>query len=252
VSAVGDNLGMDIAALFDRAAGVDPARPFITFYDDATGERTELSYLTFDNWVSKTANLLIDEAGLSAGDTISVNMPPHWLAGAIMVAGWRAGMAISHDGGDSDVAFATVDRLDQAAAAAQVYAVATAPLAIGLRGDDAQAAEAVGAADFLTEVRGHGDHFRAPEPVDPDAPALVGLPGGASRSQRALVEATADRAGELGVSPAERIMLSAERLRPIDWLLVPMAVAGSVVLCRNSAESDLVKRAGAENARHIG
>ncbi|MFD0559673.1 uncharacterized protein (TIGR03089 family) [Stackebrandtia endophytica] len=243
---------MDIAVLFDRAAGVDPARPFITFYDDATGERTELSYLTFDNWVSKTANLLIDEAGLTAGDTVSVCMPPHWLSGAIMVAGWRAGMAISHDGGDADIAFATVDRLDQAASADQVYAVSTAPLAIGLRGADAEAAEEAGASDFLTEVRGHGDHFRASQPIDPDAPALVGLPGGGSRSQRELVEAAADRAGELGVSPAQRIMFSAERLRPIDWLLVPMAAAGSVVLCRNSAESDLVKRAGSENARHIG
>src|SRR5579859_6537412 len=35
----------------------DPARPLITFYDDATGERVELSVKTFDNWVAKTANL---------------------------------------------------------------------------------------------------------------------------------------------------------------------------------------------------
>ncbi|NDU76176.1 TIGR03089 family protein, partial [Actinomadura sp. DSM 109109] len=42
-----------------RGAG-DPSRPLVTFYDDAAGERVELSARTFDNWVAKTANFLVD------------------------------------------------------------------------------------------------------------------------------------------------------------------------------------------------
>jgi hypothetical protein len=45
----------------------DPVRPLVTHYDDATGERVELSATTLENWVSKTANLLQDELGRTAG-----------------------------------------------------------------------------------------------------------------------------------------------------------------------------------------
>ncbi|PBC79521.1 uncharacterized protein (TIGR03089 family) [Streptomyces sp. TLI_235] len=53
------------AYLRPGAPDADPSRPLITFYDDSTGERVELSAKTFDNWVAKTANLLQDE--LNAG-----------------------------------------------------------------------------------------------------------------------------------------------------------------------------------------
>ena len=46
----------------------DPTRPLLTWYDDATGERTELSGATLANWVAKTANLLVDGLGLGPGD----------------------------------------------------------------------------------------------------------------------------------------------------------------------------------------
>ena len=39
----------------------DPGRPLVTFYDDATGERVELSVATYANWVAKTAGLVQDE-----------------------------------------------------------------------------------------------------------------------------------------------------------------------------------------------
>src|SRR5688572_3007266 len=49
--------GNTVSALFASAVAVDPTRPLLTWYDDATGERTELSGATLDNWVAKTANL---------------------------------------------------------------------------------------------------------------------------------------------------------------------------------------------------
>ena len=60
-----------------NALTADPARPFVTFYDDTTGERTELSVRTFDNWVAKTANLLQDELSASLGSTLAVALPTH-------------------------------------------------------------------------------------------------------------------------------------------------------------------------------
>src|SRR5690606_33707705 len=49
------------ADLLSSALAADPGRPLVTFYDDATGERVELSVATFAYWVAKTANLLQDE-----------------------------------------------------------------------------------------------------------------------------------------------------------------------------------------------
>src|SRR5690349_12133459 len=69
----------------------DPSSPFVTYYDDATSERTELSVTTFANWISKTANLFTDELMLDAGDAIRFELPPHWLgtvfAGAVLACG---------------------------------------------------------------------------------------------------------------------------------------------------------------------
>ena len=41
------------------------SEPLITYYDLVSGERTELSGVSFANWVDKTSNLLVDELMLS-------------------------------------------------------------------------------------------------------------------------------------------------------------------------------------------
>src|SRR3954470_3715581 len=66
-----------------------PARPLVTFYDDATGERVELSVATYANWVAKTAGLLQDELGLERGAMVLVDLPTHWL-GAVWLRAARA------------------------------------------------------------------------------------------------------------------------------------------------------------------
>lgn len=76
----------------------DPGRPFVTFYDDASGERVELSLATFDNWVSKVVNLLSDELGLEPGDRLGVDLPTHWLAPIVVVGGWAAGLVLAEPG----------------------------------------------------------------------------------------------------------------------------------------------------------
>ena len=51
------------AAILDPMLRADPVGPRITYYDDATGERIELSAVTLANWAAKTGNLLRDELG---------------------------------------------------------------------------------------------------------------------------------------------------------------------------------------------
>src|SRR5215218_902097 len=64
--------------LLTAALRADPSGPFLTFYDDATGERVELSLTSLENWVAKTANLLVDELDLEPGEPVAVDLPPHW------------------------------------------------------------------------------------------------------------------------------------------------------------------------------
>ncbi|ADD42187.1 TIGR03089 family protein [Stackebrandtia nassauensis] len=249
-----------VDSLFAAAAKPDPARPFLTYYDDATGERTELSYVTMDNWVSKTANLLLEHAYAEPGATAELRLPPHWLGAAVMLGCWRAGVAISHavageSGVDRDQPYVLFDTEDELRAPEDTpqeatYTVSLAPLAVGLRSPAARQRVADNeAVDFLTEVRGYGDHFGG-APAAADAPALVGLPGGRELTQAQLVESARTRAGEMGLGDGERIMFTDERIRPLDWLLVPLAVKGSVVLSRNST-GDTAKRADSERARVV-
>src|SRR5215475_15146252 len=88
----GETVGGWFTAMIQR----DPARPVLTFYDDATGERTELSGTTLDNWVAKTANLLVDGCGLGPGDRAAVLLPPHWQTAAILLGAWAAGARLTH------------------------------------------------------------------------------------------------------------------------------------------------------------
>ena len=79
----------------------DAALPLITFYDDGTGERVELSSTTYANWVAKAASLMVDEHGLERGDTLRLDLPPHWLTTVFLGAAWAAGITVT-DADDPD------------------------------------------------------------------------------------------------------------------------------------------------------
>lgn len=84
-------------ALLDRRLAADPGQPLVTFYDDANGERTELSVKTYANWVSKTANLYVDELMLDPGEALRIDLPTHWLGPVFLGAAWTCGLAIVED-----------------------------------------------------------------------------------------------------------------------------------------------------------
>jgi uncharacterized protein (TIGR03089 family) len=95
--------------LLDRRLAADPGQPLVTFYDDATGERTELSVKTFANWVSKTANLYVDELMLDPGDAIRIDLPLHWLVPVFLGAAWAGGVEVADE---AEVAVVGPDGLD--------------------------------------------------------------------------------------------------------------------------------------------
>lgn len=73
----------------------DGSRPFLTFYDDGSGERVELSVATTANWVAKTANFLVDELGVEEDVNVSVLLPAHWQTAIVVLATWAAGGRVS-------------------------------------------------------------------------------------------------------------------------------------------------------------
>src|SRR3954452_25031211 len=87
------------AHLLSSALATDPARPLVTFYDDATGERVELSVATFANWVAKTANLLQDDLAAAPGDRLALLLPAHWQTAAWLLACSSVGV-VAEVGGD--------------------------------------------------------------------------------------------------------------------------------------------------------
>ncbi|MDG4807975.1 TIGR03089 family protein [Micromonospora sp. WMMD1120] len=223
----------DIARVFADAFATDPTRPLLTWYDDATGDRTELSGVTLANWVAKTANLLVDEVGLAPGTEAGVLLPPHWQTAAVLLGCWSAKLGVVDRPGDVDVLFAAADRFDEAQSwsADERYALGLAPLAAPLR------QVPPGFVDYVVEVRRHGDHFR-PQPG----------PGPTDAHLLARAEA---RATELGIEPGARILVDTARYPdPVDWLLAPLTRAATVVLCANLAQDKLPTRLATEKVTH--
>jgi uncharacterized protein (TIGR03089 family) len=75
----------------------DPGQPLVTFYDDASGERVELSVTTYANWVAKAASLLVEDHDLERGDTLRVDLPPHWLGTVFLGAAWTVGLTVTDE-----------------------------------------------------------------------------------------------------------------------------------------------------------
>ncbi len=198
----------------------DPGRPRVTWYGDA-GERVELSGAVLANWVTKTANLLVEEVDAGPHVRVRLDLPGHWRAVVWALAVWRVGacVVVGHD----EPATVTVTP-DPAAHRGTVVAVALPALARRFAGDLPP-----GAIDGAA-VLGYGDTLGWVPPPDPDAPALVGP--SATVSHTALVRPAA----------AGRVLLLADAV-PLDELLRrvldALAAGGSVVLVGGAAAGAL-------------
>ncbi|RST11156.1 TIGR03089 family protein [Streptomyces sp. WAC05374] len=219
------------ADLLVSALKADPSRPLVTYYDDATGERVELSVATFANWVAKTANLLQDALSAEPGERVALLLPAHWQTAVWLVACSSVGV-VADVGGDpagADHVVAGPDRLEEGlACTGSRFALSLAPL--GRRFPTPPP----GYDDYAVEVPSMGDHFVPYAPVDPAAPALA--VGGTELSGTGIVERAAADARKLGLAGGARLLSG---LAYDSWeglsagLYAPLASGASVVLCRN-------------------
>ncbi|WP_335938435.1 TIGR03089 family protein [Streptomyces sp. PTD5-9] len=236
------------ADLLRSALAADPARPLITFYDDATGERVELSVATFANWVAKTANLLQGDLAAQPGDRLALLLPAHWQSAVWLLACSSVGVLadVQGDPADADLVVSGPDTLDAArACTGERIALALRPLG----GRFPQPPE--GFADYAVEAPGQGDRFAPFVPVDPDAPALA--VGGVELTGAQLVARAREDADRLGPAAAGPRVLTGCGYDSWEGLsaglFAPLAAGGSVVLCRHLErldESGLAKRVETE------
>jgi uncharacterized protein (TIGR03089 family) len=223
----------------------DPTRPLLTYYDDATGERVELSATTLAGWVAKSAGLLQDELAVEPGDRVALLLPAHWQTAAILLAVWSVGGVVGTDAAGAAVVCCDAGRLDQArsAGAGEVVALSLAPLGRPF----SQPPE--GAIDYAAVVPGQPDVFTAYADITDDAPAFE-LPDRTGTAAEVVTESRAS-AQRAGISANDRVLTTVPWNGFTDWrdgFLAPLAAGASIVLCANADPAALDRRRETERA----
>ena len=231
-------------ALFGAVRAADSARALVTFYDDATGERMELSAASLGNWVAKTHFLLIDELGLGPGDRAFVAVPAHWQRLVVWFGAWSAGLEVVSDPDGARVGFVTSDTAAAAGAVEDVFALA---LATWGQGYPAAAGPPPGAQDFVVAVRPQPDAWASVHMTgSPSDPAFDG------RSRRELLTQARSLATDVGLTAGSRVALrdtSPYADRPAA-VLAALSVNGSLVLTR-AATADAASPSRRDEQEHV-
>ncbi|WP_349269581.1 TIGR03089 family protein [Mycolicibacterium parafortuitum] len=224
------------SAILDPLMAANPAGPRITYYDDATGERIELSTATLANWAAKTGNLLRDELGATPGSRVAVLLPAHWQTAAVLFGIWWIGSEVVFSG-EADIALCTVDRIDDADAAAGMGEIAVLSLdPFGKPVPDL----AVGLTDYATAVRVHGDQ------IVPERAPGAALEG---RSADDVLAAARESAAAQQIATTDRVLSTApwdSADDVIERLLALYVVGASLVQVANPDASLMERRAETE------
>jgi uncharacterized protein (TIGR03089 family) len=230
-------------AILDPMLRADPVGPRITYYDDATGERIELSAVTLANWAAKTGNLLRDELAAGPASRIAILLPAHWQTAAVLFGVWWIGAEAVLPGEAADLALCTAERLDEADAivepGGEVAVLSLDPF--GRPEPDLP----VGVTDYATAVRVHGDQI---VPERHPGPALAG------RSVDQILADCENSAATRGLSPTDRVLSSAAWATSgelVDGLLAIMAVGASLVQVANPDPSLLHRRIETEKVTRV-
>ena len=223
-----------------------PARPQVTFYDDTTGERVELSVTTYANWVAKTAGLVQDELDVEHGSLVLVDLPTHWLGAVWLGALWSGGQVVTTDAAlaaEADLVVCGPDGVAAYADRADVVPV----VALSLRPLGARFADPLptGVVDYGAVVLGQPDVFMALQPAGPDDGAW--REGDTLLSQADLL---ATAAASPLVEESGRLLTDVNPCTPEGrgTLLSPLLVGGSTVWVRNPDESAWERRYDEERA----
>lgn len=243
----------DVAVLLDREPASTRDRPVLVYRDDATGERTELSATDLGGWAARTAALLLDGCGAGKGARAAVLLPPHWQTAAVLLGAWSAGVAVEFRPwatagiapalpGLLDAVFVSRARLDS-----WLEAVPAARHRFVLGLGPAAAAPPEGYRDYLAEVARYPDAPPAYRSIGQDDTAS---PDGTSyREWAGIAQGIAD---SMGLRAGDRLLVDAGRHeQPVAWLLAPLVVGASVVLCGNLDADALDAVVRDEGATHV-
>ncbi|TCM37853.1 TIGR03089 family protein [Kribbella sp. VKM Ac-2568] len=216
--------------LFTAAVRRDGANPFLTYYDDTSGERIELSAVTTANWVSKTANLLVDEYDLESGETVAIGLPPHWLGVVWALSAWSAGAAVT-----TGVGSLAITGPDFGVRGSR-ETIASALLPLGGRFREPLPD---GVHDYGAEVYNHPDLFVPFDPPTPGSPAY-------DEKTHAEVIAAA-------TPITDRVLTTVDLVSPdgLGTLVGVIAGGGSIVLCRNLDPAKLDRRIADEKVDRV-
>jgi uncharacterized protein (TIGR03089 family) len=233
----------------ERQIGRYGDKPFLTWYDDHRDERIELSYRTFDNWVAKTANLLVDELGAGPGDRVGAALVDHWQTPVVLAACWRAGMGVVAIDPASPVqptnsfaaAFVREEFLDATAAALGQTTVVALTADLAGRGSH----DLGRALSFARVVPSMGDVFLGGP--DPGGDALTA--GGERATMAALLERAAALADRTGLGDGDRLLSNRPLLTvrgAAAGLVAPFVRGAGVVLARPFEAARFWKRVADE------
>jgi acyl-coenzyme A synthetase/AMP-(fatty) acid ligase len=203
------------ADLLDAERRRDGARPLLTWYDDATGARVELSVATAANWAAKIANHLVDEVEVEPGDVVAVEPVLHWITAVVMLGTWTAGGQVAMTGSP------TIE-------------IARDAMGVGLS----------------RIVGGQPDEYVGP-PAEESAAALS--LAGRTWTHVELAAAALHAVSHHGVGRDDRVLstLPYDSVDGLDaGLLVPVAAGASVVLVGNADPSRLADRCATERVTH--
>lgn len=230
-------------AVLDHRLRREPGRPLVTFYDQLSGERVELSTTTWANWIAKAGSLLIDELGLERGDRLGIDLPTHWLGTVFLGAAWSTGLTVVPTPSRAEdlqavvCGPASVERWGQHATELTVLACALLPL--GVRFSDPLPE---GVQDVGVEIWSQPDAFVPWDPVGPED--LAYDDSAHPRTQQQLWEEAA--AGRL-VGDG-RLLSVANPVTEPATLSEPLTQGGSLVLVAQAGPDALEATFVAEHA----
>ncbi|MBD8868725.1 TIGR03089 family protein [Nocardioides donggukensis] len=231
-------------ALLTELLRSDPGRPLVTFYDDATGERVELSVTTYANWVAKTASLLVEETDLERGMRLLVDLPTHWLGPVFLGAAWSVGLTVVWEG-PADAVVCGPEGLEARVADSEGHQTGAPVVACALRPLGVRFADPVppGVLDFGIEVWSQPDSFVAWDPPTGDDEAVPGI------GQRTALASTGGEVADL-LTPGGRLLTAANPASPtgLATFLAPLTRSGGTVWVANPDPTRWEQRYAEERA----
>lgn len=224
-----------IAEQLRRRARSHGPDPLVTYYDLGSGARTELSGVSFLNWVDKTSNLLVDELLLDPGAVVDLTLarsaPGHWVTLVLELAAWQVGatVRVSASPGPADLLVLGPDWADHDRSRAEaVLACSLHPLGLGF--PTALPSEV---ADFSLEVRGQSDHHSASPRLGSET---AWVDDDRQLTQADLVAVAHEP------QPSRRLVRVTDPWSSVrDGLLVPLLTDGSAVLVTGDDPAQLAR-----------